>query len=111
MSNARKQKGTSFESEVVTYLKPLFTQVERRALSGSLDKGDIAGLPVVIECKNHKELRLAEWVDQAHAEAKNAGVPVGVVWHKRRGKGNPADYYVTMTGADFVHLLQQGASP
>jgi hypothetical protein len=50
-----KQKGTMAETAVVQYLKQFWPNVERRALQGSKDTGDIAGIPnVVIEIKNHK---------------------------------------------------------
>ena len=101
----QKQKGTAAETAVVRYMKQFGWNVERRALTGSADMGDITGTPVVIEVKNHKIMNLAEWVDEAIVEAKNAMVAVGVVWHKRRGKGSPGDWYVTMTGHAFLTLL------
>lgn len=109
--SASKAKGTRWESAIIAYLAGAgFPKVERRALTGSQDKGDIAGLPVVVEAKNCKATALAAWVDEAVAEAKNAGVAVGVVWHHRRGKSSPGDGFVTMRGDDFVTLLM-GASP
>ena len=101
----QKQKGTAAETAVVRYMKQFGWNVERRALTGSADMGDITGIPVVIEVKNHKIMKLAEWVDEAIVEAKNAMVAVGVVWHKRKGKGSPGDWYVTMTGHSFLTLL------
>jgi hypothetical protein len=80
---------------------------ERRALGGSLDRGDIAGLPgVVCEAKSAARLELAAWLAEAEAERVNDGADIAVVWHKRRGKGSPADGYVTMTGATLVALLR-----
>lgn len=109
--SASKRKGTAWESLIVAYLQGAgFPNVERRALTGSQDKGDVAGLPLVIEAKNCRTTELAAWVDEASAEAKNAGVPVGVVWHHRRGRSSPGDGFVTMRGEDFVTLLL-GASP
>lgn len=81
--------------------------IERKRLTGSQDQGDITGIPgVTIEVKNHKKMALSEWVDQAEAEATNAGNPVGVVWHKRPRKTDPMDWYVTMTGAQWVDILR-----
>lgn len=108
--SASKAKGTRWESQIVAYLDGAGFRVERRTLSGASDKGDIAGLPLVIEAKNAARIALASWVDEAVAEARNAGVAVGVVWHHRKGKGSPGDGYVTMRGEDFVTLLL-GASP
>lgn len=109
--SASKAKGSRWESQIVAYLHGAgFGHVERRTLSGASDKGDIAGLPLVIEAKNCKATALAAWVDEAVTEARNAGVAVGVVWHHRKGKASPGDGYVTMRGEDFVTLLL-GASP
>lgn len=105
--SAAKDKGTRGESAVVAYLQARgFLDAERRALRGDNDAGDIAGIPdVCIEVKNCAELRLAEWVDEAFAEASNGEAEFGVVWHKRRRKVDPADWYVTMRGEDFASLL------
>ena len=108
MTNRSKAKGTEAESSVVTYLHldPDFSEVERRTLAGIADKGDIAGLPVVIEVKNCSRMDLAGWVEEALREAANAGCEVGVVWHKRRGTTDPGRWYVTMTGSVFLKLLR-----
>ncbi|GIE84584.1 hypothetical protein [Actinoplanes regularis] len=106
--SAAKAKGTRWEGVIAAYLvESGFPGVERRALAGVADKGDIAGLPVVVEAKNCKTTTLAAWVDEATVEAANAGVAVGVVWHHRRGKASAADGFVTMSGAAFVELLRQ----
>lgn len=106
--SASKRKGTAAESAVVRYLKESgFAQAERRALAGSADRGDIAGLPgVVIEVKNHARLAIPAWVAEAETERLNDGARYGVVWHKAIGKGHPADWFVTMTGAQFVAVLR-----
>lgn len=106
--SASRKRGTAWESALVAHLRENgFPAVERRALAGNVDKGDIAGLPVVIEAKNCKTTTLAAWVDEATVEAANAGVDVGVVWHHRRGKASPADGFVTMSGSAFLALLRQ----
>jgi hypothetical protein len=106
--SAARDRGTAAETAVVRYLQEYgFPFAERRALSGVKDRGDIAGLDhVVIEVKDQKALRLAEFVDEATVEARNAGgFTLGVVWHKRPGRGNPRDWYVTMTGDVFLEFL------
>jgi hypothetical protein len=99
--SASKDKGTAAETAVVRYLREQgATQAERRALSGSQDRGDIAGVPgVVIEVKNVSRDALPGWVDEAEIERTNDGALIGVVWHKRRGKRSPADWFVTMRGS------------
>lgn len=104
-----KQKGTAWESAIIRHLAAEgFPHAERRALKGTSDRGDIAGIPgVVIEAKNCRSTDLAGWVDEAMIEQANDGADYSAVWHHRRGKASPADGYVTMTGATFTRLLRQ----
>lgn len=102
--SASKRKGSAFERDVVAYLVGHgFPWAERRALAGNLDKGDIAGVPgVVLECKNTKALDLAGAINEAEAEARNAGVSIFAAVIKRRQR--PAgDAYVVMP----LHVLCQ----
>jgi Holliday junction resolvase len=106
--SAARAKGTAAETAVVRFLQANgYPAAERRALAGSQDCGDIAGLPVVVEVKNAARTELAAWVDEALKEAVNSGASAAVVWHKRRGKGSPGDWYVTMDGWDFLRFLQE----
>jgi hypothetical protein len=107
--SASKAKGTAAETAVVRYLQAAgFVQAERRALNGTADRGDIAGIPsVVIEVKNCARQELPAWVAEAELERDNDNATLGVVWHKRRGKGNPADWFVTMSGRQFAALLRE----
>lgn len=101
-----KAKGTAWESRIVAFLREFSPVVERRALQGTKDTGDIAGLPgVVIEAKSTAKLELAQFVDEAVAEGDNANAAVAVAWVHRRGKASAADGYVVMTGTQFVSLL------
>ncbi len=104
-----KKAGTEAETAVVAYLKANgWEWAERRAKNGNKDRGDIQGIPgVVIEVKNVAKLDLAGWVKEAETERANDGAWIGVVWHKRRGKSDPADWYVTMTGATFTELIRE----
>jgi hypothetical protein len=107
--SAAKKKGTAAETAVVTYLRAMgFAQAERRTLNGNKDRGDIAGLPgIVIEVKNCARQELAAWVQEAELERDNDNASLGAVWHKLRGKAHPADWFVTMSGEQFVHLLRE----
>ena len=111
--SASKAKGTAAETAVVRYLQANgFPYVERRTLSGSQDKGDIAGIPgVVIEVKACARQELAAWMDEATIEAANASVAFGVVWHKRKGFTNPSQWYVTMDGETFIQFCLENTSP
>jgi Holliday junction resolvase len=96
--SASKRRGTAFETDVCRYLSEEHgLPVERRALRGTRDCGDVAGLPgFVLELKNCKRTELAAWMDEALKEAANDGAPFYVVVHKRRGR-NVSQAYVTMS--------------
>jgi len=83
-----KQKGTLAETAVVNYLRQFWPSVERRALSGAKDKGDVAGIPnVVIEIKNHASYKLTEWIKETEVERNNAQASVGILVIKPKGIG------------------------
>lgn len=76
---------------------------------GSLDKGDVVnfridGHDIVIETKDVTTLSLPEGVTEAKVEAKNAGALAGFFVHKRRGKSDPMDQWVSCTLAELVAL-------
>jgi Holliday junction resolvase len=105
--NASKRKGTAFESLVVGYLSDNgFDYAERRALAGTLDRGDIAGIPgVMIECKAEKAIDLAGYMDEVEVETANAEAQIGVAVVKRRNR--PVDQaYVVMPLRQFVRLIR-----
>lgn len=104
--NRSKAKGTAFESDLIRYLQSNgYPDAERRALSGVLDKGDVAGVAGwVLEAKNHREMDLATWIAEAQREAINAKTWRYAVVHKRRGKGI-RDAYVTLPLWLFVSIL------
>lgn len=109
MVNRSKQKGTSWESEIVTFLNAQgWPHVERRTLNGSADRGDITGIPgVVIEAKSVKTITLGAFVDEAAKERANDRADLGVAWIKRRGKSSAEHGYVVMDGAQFAWLLKE----
>jgi Holliday junction resolvase len=103
-----KDKGTRAETAVVRYLaEEGAVQVERRALSGTQDRGDVAGIPgVVIEVKDVSRDGLPGWVDESEVERLNDRAALAFVWHKRRGKSAPAEWFVTMRGSQVVEILR-----
>ena len=85
-------------------------RIDRRVKTGAKDKGDIAGIRhhgrrIVVECKNTAKISLGTWISEAHEEAVNDDALCGVIAHKRHGKGDPLDQWVTMTVGDFIALL------
>lgn len=111
------QKGATFEQDTADYLAAALgdDRIERRVKHGTNDRGDIAGLRihgkrVVVECKNHKRMELAEWVDEAETERGNDDADYGIVVHKRRGCGKAkfGGNYVTMTLETFAAIVAGG---
>lgn len=109
MANPSKQKGTAAETAVVKYLiSEGWPYCERRTLSGTHDKGDIAGIAgLCVEVKNVKAITLSAFLKEAETEKKNAKANVGVAWIKKSGTTNPADWYVLMSGSQFTYLLKE----
>ncbi|KMT46799.1 hypothetical protein AC069_03580 [Gardnerella vaginalis] len=110
----QKQKGTAFESAIVEYLKYKLCDetIERRALNGTCDRGDISGVTfcghrMVLECKNEARMRLADYVREAETEAANDSAFYYAVIHKKHGTGistlqTVGQQYVTMP----LHMLE-----
>jgi hypothetical protein len=106
--NRSKAKGTAAETAVVNYLGDHGIACERRALNGTQDRGDVAGISgVVLEVKNCAKTELAGWVDELRVEMRNDGAHVGAVVHKRRGKSSPGEWFCTMPFDVFVRLLNE----
>lgn len=110
--SSAKAAGTRHETSIVTYLAEHLDddRIERRAKSGSKDRGDVSGVRhrgqrVVIEAKNTARTDLAGWIREAHREAGNDDAAIGVVVSKRHGVGDPAQQWVHMTLADFAWLI------
>lgn len=110
MSKA-KQKGTSAESALVKYLQANgFPMAERRALTGSLDQGDITGTPCLAwEVKNHKAYHIPEWLRETEIETGNAKADFGILAVKPNGVGlgNAGQWWAIMTMDQMVKLLRE----
>lgn len=106
-----KAAGSRFERQVADYLaEHVDDRIDRRVKTGAKDRGDIAGLrhlgqKIVVECKNTSRINLGVWATEAEIQRGNDDAGVGLIIHKRHGKGQPGDQWVTLTLADFVALL------
>lgn len=75
MTNRAKAKGSSWERRLVDYLNLHgFPFAERRVTEGAKDRGDVSGVPFVIEAKNCKAITIGPWCDEAAKEARTAGM-------------------------------------
>jgi len=101
MSKAR-QKGTAFENDVLAFLQTWFPDAKRTEFSSPL--GDLAGMPIVLECKNQKTMTLPAWLDQARKSGEKTGLPFAIV-HKR-ARANVSKTYVTFELDQLAPLLR-----
>ncbi len=107
MTSPQRRKGSSFERDVVAYLREHgFPYAERAYGAGRPDdRGDIDGMPgFTLECKAHRQIDLAGFVDEAEHERANARQRFAAAIVKRRNKST-ADAYVVMTLAQFAALV------
>jgi hypothetical protein len=115
MVNRSKQKGTSTETLVVNYLRENgWPFAERRALAGSLDKGDVSGMPgIAVEVKyGNGTLKIGPWLTETGIERLNAGADHGVLVVKPFGMGERSvgSFYAVMVSGDFDRLVAQAAA-
>ncbi len=115
MVNRPKDKGTSAETEVVKYLRVNgWPRAERRALTGSMDKGDVAnvwGLAIEVKYAN-AGMKVGPWLVETGIERIHAGADHGILVVKPRGLGarRVGSWYALMNHADF-ELLRHKAMP
>lgn len=114
-----KKAGTAFAESAARYMHAMLTdrRIERRALHGNKDRGDLAGVTtirgadVVVEAKDYNgTVHVKEWLDEAETERINASASYGVVVFKRRGigYGTPEKHGVLMTLETLCYLLDGG---
>lgn len=106
------------ETRAAAYLNQhVDDRIERRRLTGSRDRGDIAGIRchghrVVAEVKDYGgKIEAGKWLTEAETERINDGAEIAVVIAKRRGTSDPGAQFVLMTLADFAALLTDGLRP
>ncbi|MFC5799098.1 hypothetical protein [Streptomyces formicae] len=103
-----KAKGTAAEREVVRYLKNWWPDVERRALSGNKDKGDVAGIPgVVVEVKAAAKQLIGPWQRETLVEMHHADADHCVLVVKRPYK--PVSQWDAYIPAHQLNLALKGA--
>lgn len=102
-----RRKGNAAEVEVVKALERAgWTAVTSRAARGGFQAGEdiISDFPMSVEVKNHTRLDLAGWWGQA---VEQAGEKPPVVVHKRVGKGQAEDWWVTMDLATLLRIVKK----
>ena len=113
MTNPQKQKGSTYERQIVSYLRECGFRVDRTRAGWADDRGDVHGitgpdgLPFTVECKNHQRLNLSGWVSELLTEIANAGGVAGVLVHKKRGTTDPSEQYATLPLGMLVSILRE----
>lgn len=111
MTAYHRQKGSTFERMIADYLANwIDDRIDRRVKNGAKDRGDIAGLRhlghrIVLECKNTAKFALGSWAAEAEVERGNDDALAGLFIHKRHGKGQRQDQWVTLTVGELAALL------
>lgn len=101
-----RRKGNRAEVEVVRVLRDAGYQADTsRAARGGYQSGEdiVSDFPASIEVKNQARLDLAGWYGQASEQAQ--GQPAIVV-HKRVGKSNGGEWWITTTLDDLLSLIR-----
>jgi hypothetical protein len=86
-----------------------FPLVERRALAGILDKGDVMGVPgCVVEVKSGARLCLPEWLRETEKERVNAAARLGILVVKLRGMGEAkvGDWPAILPVGQLVEMIR-----
>jgi len=108
VTSPQARKGAHFERAVVECLRAHGHRYAERAYGAGRpeDVGDIDGiLGVVLECKAHRSIDLAGFMDEAERERVNAGAEIAVVVVKRRQKPVGQSYAVLTLDA-LAELLR-----
>jgi hypothetical protein len=101
------RKGSAWRFLVQQFFEDLGWGVTRRGIGDQGDdltvNADDLDLILSVEAKNHKDITLAAFVDQAERQCPEGQIPI-VVAH-RRNKASVDDGYVIMSGRAFRRLL------
>jgi hypothetical protein len=99
------RKGSAWRFLVQQFLEDLGCTVTRRGIG---DEGDDLtavqnGVTFSVEAKNHREMKISAFVDQAERQCPDGQIPV--VFAHRRNKATVDDGYVIMSGRAFRRLI------
>ena len=105
MSAHQRRKGARWELDCAAALRDWgLPAAARRIVNTGGDVGDLAGVPVVIECKNAATWRTWDWLAQLDRELDRAGGHGGV-WAKRAGHTDPMSGAILLRPTNWLALL------
>ena len=119
MTNAPRKKGTAAESKVVSWWQAQGErQVERHALHGNYDVGDINGIPSLVQSVKYagpgKPIDLSGWLNELETMKRNArrkdpewSGPAGLLIVSRPRYGDVGDWYAVQRVADWWDLYRE----
>lgn len=108
MCSYSHDKGYRAEAAVEAACREWFPDCYRPRAGRHADIGDIAGVPFVISVKDHTRMALASWCDDLTrmVAAVGSDYTTGVVWHKRSGRADPLNWYVTAPGKLWLPFMR-----
>ena len=114
MPNANRDKGTRAELDVFKYVQEFFPESWKTRDGWDADRGDVVldllGDKVLTWAIQVKDVGSPSWKDWFHGlgeQIRNGSHQSGVIWWKLRGKANPADWRVVMTGRAYMDLMSR----
>jgi hypothetical protein len=105
--SASRRKGNRSEVQVANLLRQFgYTAVTSRSARGGYQSGEdiVSNFPCSIEVKNQARTDLAGWYRQAEEQSMGK---TPIVVHKRVGKAQADDWWVTLTFGDLIRLLRE----
>lgn len=114
-----KDIGTAAETAVVRWLRNNgWPQAERRALRGTDDAGDITGtIGLAWEIKagqaahTASDQQIEQWMRETETERENAGAEFGFLILRRKGKGDPGQWWAWVWLADLMAIASAYRHP
>lgn len=95
VARTNKTRGARCETIVCQYLtQELGRPIERRHLSGSFDRGDIAGIPGTVGEIKSGQPNFSAWLRELAKEMKNDGATRGFIWWAPPGYLKQPHYHV-----------------
>ena len=114
---SRREKGKRFEKLIAREIEEAgLGRASREIGSGSgKRKGDIfSNIPFLIECKNQKQIRILDWIDQAKREAELGNYykdKWAVVFRDPRTPERNPEIYVVIDFWQWLELLKKDSEP
>lgn len=109
MSNPSKARGTRWESDCERSAKAWWPWIERRALQGADDKGDLFHPTATFQCKDNPKEHISDvgMLREVDQQMANAGTDLGFVWRKTRGKSDPLEGVCLIRPAILFELMRK----